>query len=171
MQQLNIATQVQHHINKLTEAIQDVKATMPEAETYGVDPSILLVTPALVPPIKVVIQRHALEVDVETSACPDDNSAQIDFSKLALEEVYNIHQGAAFKIRLRENDVAYQESKQQRKAKLCKALLKGKEQELQECITLLVEKEQEILGREQNHIALVDSIKNAITAFPPAARK
>ena len=39
-QQLNIATQVQDHLNKLTEAIQDVKSTM-EAKTYGVDSSIL----------------------------------------------------------------------------------------------------------------------------------
>ena len=56
MQQLHIATQVEGHLNKLIEAIQDVKATV-EAETYGIDPSIPLVTPELVPPIKGVIQR------------------------------------------------------------------------------------------------------------------
>ena len=85
-----------------------------EAETYGVDPSVplvTLVTLALVPLIKVVIQRNALEVDAETSAGPDDNSMQIDFSKLTLEEFYNIQQGVTFEIWLRENVVAYQEAK------------------------------------------------------------
>ena len=56
MRQLNIATQFECHLNKFIEAIQDVKAIM-EAETYGIDPSILLVKLPLVPPIKVVIQR------------------------------------------------------------------------------------------------------------------
>ena len=56
MQQLNIATKVEGRLNKLIEVIQDVKATV-EANKYGVDPSIPLVEPALVPPIKVVIQR------------------------------------------------------------------------------------------------------------------
>ena len=74
MQQVNIATQVEGHLNKLIEAIHDVKATV-EAETYDVDPSIPLVTPPLVFPIKVMIQRKALETDTETSTGPDDNSA------------------------------------------------------------------------------------------------
>ena len=56
MQKVNIASQVKGHLNKLIEAIQDVKATV-EAETYGVDPNVPLVTPTLVPPITVVIQR------------------------------------------------------------------------------------------------------------------
>ena len=106
MQQLNIPTQVEGNLNKLIESIQDVKATV-EAQTYGVDPSIQLVTPTLMLPIKVVIYRQALKPDVETSAGPDDNSAQIEFSKLALEEVYNIQRVAVSKIWLRENVVAY----------------------------------------------------------------
>ena len=61
-----------------------------EAETYGVDTSIPLVEPALVPPIKVLIQRQALEEDVETSAGPDDDSTQIELSKIALNEFYEI---------------------------------------------------------------------------------
>ena len=84
MQQLNIATQVQDHLIKLIEALQDVKGTV-EAETYCVDPNVSLVTPALVSSIKVVIQRQELEADTETSAGSNDNSVQIDFSKLALE--------------------------------------------------------------------------------------
>ena len=62
MHQVNIATQVKGHLNKLIEAIHDVKGTV-EAETCGVDPSIPLVIPALVPPIKVMIHRKALEAD------------------------------------------------------------------------------------------------------------
>ena len=45
-----------------------------EAETNGVDPIIPLVTAELVPPIKVVIHRQALEEEAETSVGPDDNS-------------------------------------------------------------------------------------------------
>ena len=45
------------------------------------------------------------------------------------------------KIWLRENVVSYQETKQQRKVKVRKALLKEKEQELQVHVTLLAEKE------------------------------
>ena len=65
----------------------------------------------------------------------------LDFSKLPLSEVYELQQEAVSEIRLRENDVAYQETKQQRKVKAHKSLLKEKEQELQGHITLLVEKE------------------------------
>ena len=109
----------------MIEAIQVVKAIV-EAMTYGFDHSIPLVTQVLVPPIKVTIQRQVLEEDAKTSASPKDNSVQIDFSKLALNEVYEIQQAATFEIRIRENVVAYQETKQQRKEKLCKALLKEK---------------------------------------------
>ena len=55
------------------------------------------------------------------------------------------------KIRLWENEVAYQETKQQRKAKQRKALLK--------------EKEQKIEVREHNRIALAEAIKGAVTKF------
>ena len=109
-QQINIATQVEGHLNKLIKAIQDVKATV-EADTYGVDPSIPLVTLELVSPIKVMIQRKALEAEAETSAGPDDNNTQIDLSKLALNEVYEIQHVAASKIQLREIVVAYQATK------------------------------------------------------------
>ena len=88
-QQVSIATQVQDHLNKLTVAINDIKDTM-EAETYGTDPSMPLVTLTLVPLIKVLIQMQALEVNEETSTGTGDNSAEIDFSKLLLEEVYSI---------------------------------------------------------------------------------
>ena len=55
-QEVKIASQVQDHLNKLTVAINDIKDTV-EAKTYGIDPSVPLVTPTLVPPIKVLIQK------------------------------------------------------------------------------------------------------------------
>ena len=48
-----------------------------------------------------------------------------------------------------------------------KALLKGKDQELQEHTNPLAEKEQEILAREESHVMLAYTIKNVIAAFPP----
>ena len=45
---------VLRHLNKLIDTINDVK-TIVEANTYGVDPRILLVPPELVLPIKVQI--------------------------------------------------------------------------------------------------------------------
>ena len=72
-------------------------------------------------------------------------------------------------MRLRENDVAYQATKQQKKAKARKALLKEKEQELQGRVDLLAEREQEILACEQNRLTLEETIKNAIAEFPPEA--
>ena len=73
----------------MIEAIQVVKAIV-EAMTYGFDHSIPLVTQVLVQPIKVTIQRQVLEEDAKTSAGPNDESMQIDFSKLDLNEIYDI---------------------------------------------------------------------------------
>ena len=101
-----------------------------EAETYGVDPNVPLVAPALVPSIKVLIQKQALEATEEESTATAGNSIEIDFSKLFLEELYNIQQEAATKIRLRENTISSQAAKHQRNSKLHKALLQGKEREL-----------------------------------------
>ena len=67
--------------------------------------------------------------------------------------------------------VAYQETKQQWKEKLCKALFKEKEKQLQGRITVLAEREQEILAREQSRVTLVDSINNSIATFPPEVGK
>ena len=53
-----------------------------EAKTYGVDPSVPLITSTLVLPIKVLIQNQALGANEETSAGHGDNKAEIDFSKL-----------------------------------------------------------------------------------------
>ena len=61
-----------------------------EAETYGVDPSMPLVTLTLVPLIKLLIQKQAIEANEETSAGTSDNNAEIDFSKFLLEKIYSI---------------------------------------------------------------------------------
>ena len=125
IQQVNIADQVGNRLNKLIYAINEVKSTV-EAETYSFDPNVTLATPDLVPPIKVKILRRALETVTETSAVDDNSSLQIDFSKLALSEVYKVQQEAASEICLRENFVAYQATKQG-KVKAHKALLRDKE--------------------------------------------
>ena len=59
-QQESVADQVSQHLNKVVEAINDVKVTV-EAETYDVDPSVPLVTPKLVPLIKVKMQAQVME--------------------------------------------------------------------------------------------------------------
>ena len=70
-------------------AINNVKDTV-EDETYGIDPSVPLVAPTLVPPIKVIIQKQALEVNEETSAGASDNNIEMEFSGLLLEDIYSI---------------------------------------------------------------------------------
>ena len=110
------------HLNKLKVAINDIKDTV-EAKTYGVDPSVPLITPTFVPPIKVLIQKQALGANEEKSIGPCDNSTEIDFSELLLEKFYSIHQAATTELCLRKNVISYQEAKQQRKDKLRKALL------------------------------------------------
>ena len=95
------------------------------------------------------------------------NTLQIDFSKLPLSEVYGLQQEVASKMWLRENIVSYQEKKHQIKENSCKALLKEKEKELQGLITLLAEKEQEIVAREQSHVSLAETIKSENIEFTP----
>ena len=97
------------------------------------------------------------------------STLRLEFSKFPLSEVYEVQQAGASEMQLRENVVSYQETKQQKKAKARKALLKEKEQELQGCLNLLAEREQEILVREQNHLTLAETIKSAIAEFPPEA--
>ena len=101
-------------MNKLIEDINEIKATV-EADTYGVDANIPLATPELVPPIKVNILRRTLESETETSVVDDHNNLHIAFSKLTLSEVYEVQHAVTSEIQLRENVVAYQAAKQQRK--------------------------------------------------------
>ena len=111
----------------MMDSINEFKATI-EDETYGVDTIIPLVTPKLVAPIKVKIQGNALEEGTEISAFDDIvkefSTLHIGFSKIPFSEFYGLQQVAASKIWLWENVVSYQETKQQRKEKAWKALLK-----------------------------------------------
>ena len=75
----------------------------------------------------------------------------LDFSKLEMAEVYVVQYAAATEIRLRENVVAYQSTKNKRKEKECKVQLR--------------ENEQEIEGHEQTRLALMEAIKSAVTEF------
>ena len=70
MQQENVVGQVSEHLNKLIEAINDVKATI-EAETYGMDPNVPLVTQELVSPIKVQIHRCTMETGMAMGVFDD----------------------------------------------------------------------------------------------------
>ena len=92
-QQASIAEKVGGHLNKLIEAINGVKATV-EAETYGVDPNVQVVTPQLVMPIKVTIESSSLETRIGLSAFEnvvnEFSTLQLDFSKMPLNEVYEI---------------------------------------------------------------------------------
>ena len=85
--------QVTEHLNKLTEAINDVKDIF-EPKTYAMDPNVPLVTPELVPPIKVEIHGRAMETGMGMGAFDDVvkyfDTLQIDFSKLTLGEVYEL---------------------------------------------------------------------------------
>ena len=61
-----------------------------ETERYGVDPSMPLVAPTLVPLIKVLIQKQPLEAIEEASIGTDDNNVEIDFSRFFLEKIYSV---------------------------------------------------------------------------------
>ena len=51
------------HVNKLTEAINEVKSTF-KAETYYVDPRDVLETPLILSPLNIEIQAQALDTRV-----------------------------------------------------------------------------------------------------------
>ena len=57
--------------------------------------------------------------------------------------------------------------REKKKAKVCKALLNEKEQEIHGHIDILAERKQEILVHEQNHLTLAETIKSVIAEFPP----
>ena len=83
------------------------------------------------------------------------DTLQIEFSKLSLGEVYELQQEAMMEIHLLENVVVYHETKQQRKAKQCKALLKEKEQEIKVC--------------NHSRVVVAEAIKGMAIDFPPEA--
>ena len=103
MQQVSIADQVENHLTK----------------AYGMDHNVPLVTSELVPLIKVELQARIMQTGMPEfdAAIHGFETMHIEFSKLTLTKFYEIQQAAVAEIRLRENVVAYQETKQQRKAK------------------------------------------------------
>ena len=86
------------------------------------------------------------------SVVHDFGILSIYLSKLALAKVYAIHHASVTEIRIWENSLAYQATKQTRKEKTHKALLHVKEQEIEVC--------------EQRKIALAKAIKNTVVEFP-----
>ena len=98
-----------------------------DTKAYRIDLNIPLLTPSWEPPIKVLIQTHALDVKEETTADTDNSTVEIDFSKLLLDNIHVIQQAAVAELRLRQNVVAHQAAKQKKKTKLHKTLLQGKE--------------------------------------------
>ena len=113
------------------EAINELKSTV-EAENYGVDPSIPLVTPELVLPIKVELHRWVMEIGIieYDDVVQGFEMLSINFSKLTLVEFYAVQQEAATEVHIRENAMSYHKTKQKRKAIACKTLLREKEQEI-----------------------------------------
>ena len=91
--QLRLNDKLADHINQLTDALNEVKRTI-EAETYGVDPNIPLVTLELVLSIKVEIQACVMEKGISTynNVVHEFETLSMDFSKLTLEEVYAMQQ-------------------------------------------------------------------------------
>ena len=69
-QQVKLSVQVFEHLNKFIDAINNVKTTI-EVDTYGMDPSVSLVTLELVPPIKVQIHGGAMETRMRIGAFDD----------------------------------------------------------------------------------------------------
>ena len=59
------------------------------------------------------------------------DTLSMGFSKLTLDKIYFVQHVAATKIWIWENALVYQETKQKRKAKKCKTLLREKEQEIE----------------------------------------
>ena len=116
----------------LTEAMNEVKSTV-EAETYGVYPNDALVTPLLQPPVKIDVQAREMATGTPKfdHVVHEFGTLTLDFSKLMLGEVYAIQHVVATEIRIRENALAYQATKQKRKEKSHNTLLHQKYQEIE----------------------------------------
>ena len=88
---MRLTDQLDEHVSQLKEAINKFKATI-EAETYGMDPSIPLVTPELVSPIKVELHGRVMEIGMTEydDVVQGFKTLRIELSKLTLAEVYAI---------------------------------------------------------------------------------
>ena len=127
-----MVSKVVEHLNKLTEAINEVKTTI-EDETYGVDPGDTLAAPMLFLPLNMELKVQALESGTEEydGVMKALGMLMLDFSKLSLAEVYFIQHAATTKLHIMENALSYQATKKKKKGKECKVLLKEKEPEIE----------------------------------------
>ena len=96
---MQVATKIAEHVNKLTEAIHEVK-TIIKDETYGIDIGDTLATPLFFPPFKLVLQEKSLESGMEEY---DDvikamGMLTLYFSKLVLDDVYSIQHAPMIEI-------------------------------------------------------------------------
>ena len=97
-----MASKIFEHLNKLTEAINEVKTTV-EDETYGMDPGDTLVVPLLLPPLKMELKVEALESGMEEydDVIKEMGMLMMYFSKLPLSDVYFIEHVVVTKIFIR----------------------------------------------------------------------
>ena len=95
-------------VNKLTEAINEVRSTI-EAKTYVVDPHDTLETPLLLLSLKIEFKAQAVETGTQEfdDVFHETGTLSLDFSKLALAEVYAIQHATATEIRIQENALVY----------------------------------------------------------------
>ena len=105
---LRLTNQLEEHVNTLTEAINEVWHTV-EADTYYLDPNDTLVTPLLLLRVKIEVHSWALEIGTQEYdyVVHVFETMSIDFSKLALAEVYAIQHAYATEIKIREKSLAY----------------------------------------------------------------
>ena len=122
---------VVEHLNKITEATNEVKTTI-ETETYGMDPRDTLAMPMLLLPLKMELKVWALDSGTEEydDVIKELGILRLDFSKLPFAEIYSIHHVNATKLCIKENALAYQATKNTRKEKGCKVLINVKDQEI-----------------------------------------
>ena len=94
------------------------------------DPNDTLVTPLLFPLVNIEVQSQPMQTGTKEydDVVHEFGTLHIDFSKLALGEVYAIHYASTTEIRIQDNSLAYQATKQQKKEKSQKALLRKKGQ-------------------------------------------
>ena len=74
------------------------------------DPNDPLVTPLMLPPVKIDIQAGAMDMirmpDFD-HVVHEFGKLKLDFSKLALGDVYATHHAPTTEIRIQENSLAY----------------------------------------------------------------
>ena len=80
-----------------------------EAEIHGADPIDTLEMPILFPPLKVEIRAHILETWTPNFdyVAHELGTLSLDFSKLAMDEVYVVQHAVMTDIRIQESALAH----------------------------------------------------------------